>query len=126
MFHPVFKKFLFHFGIYTLAIWIVSFALYHWFPALHLNKWYPFVLLFLFLVAVVSFYFTSKSAKGKLSNFANVYMLLNFVRLVLFSVVIFVYAYLHKNDAASFTLTFFAYYLLLTVWEVVALRKIKS
>ncbi len=119
-----FKNFFISFSLYSFVIYLLSFAIYTWFPQLHLNKWYLFILIFLYIIALLSFYFLSKSLKGKLSSFANVYMILNFLRLVIFTLIIFIYAYYNKTDAASFTLTFFSYYVLITVWEVVALKKI--
>jgi len=121
-----FKKFLYKFSLYTFIIWLVSFVLYRWLPQMHVNIHYTYILLFLYIVSIATFYLASKSIDGRISKLANMYMLLNFGRLLLFSIIIFVYAFLHNSDVVSFILTFFTYYLLLTLWEVVALQRKKQ
>ncbi len=123
MFNNTFKKFIYRFSVYVGVIFIISFFLYKNLPALNINRWYWAILLFLYLVTAFSFFVLSGSIEKKLSRFANVFMILNFSRLILFTAVIFVYSFTHKSQAASFTLTFFGYYILITLWEVAALRK---
>ncbi len=121
-----FIRFLLRFAAFTLIIWLFSFAINFFSSTVIVNRWYTFILLFLFLAGVVSSYFVIGSINKKISGFANVYMIQNFVRLVLFTIVIFGYAYFNRGDAASFAITFFIYYFLLTAWEVVALRRIAN
>ncbi len=64
--------------------------------------------------------------ENRLSKFANAYMLVNFGKLVIFSIIIVVYAVLNKEDAISFMLTFFIYYFIFTIFEVFALLRLKS
>lgn len=63
---------------------------------------------------------------SKITYFANAFMLVNFGKLVLFSIVIVVYAWLFHDDTISFTVTFFIYYFLLTTYEIIALLKMQK
>ncbi len=121
-----FGKFLLRFAIFTLLIWLISFAINFLSPVVIVNRWYTFILLFLFLAGALSSYFVIHSMNKKITGFANVYMIQNFIRLILFSIVIFGYAYFNREDAASFAITFFIFYFLLTTWEVIALRRIAN
>ena len=118
-----FKKFFLQFSIYILSILALSTILYVFLPQFHINRWFWAIILFLYSIGVLSFFMLSKSMEKKLSHFANVFMILNFVRLILFTVIIFAYAFTHKNEAVSFTLTFFFYYILTTLWEIFTLKK---
>jgi hypothetical protein len=123
MLNNTFKKFISGFSIYSFVLLIVGFLLYRYLPVININRWYWAVLLFLYLVTATSFFLLSNSIEKKITHFANIFMILNFSRLIIFTAIIFIYVFTHKNEAASFTLTFFAYYILITIWEVVALRK---
>jgi hypothetical protein len=66
-----------------------------------------------------------KYLDAKLTYFSNAFMLVNFGKLILFTIIIIVYAVLNRKGAISFTGTFFVYYLLLTSFEIIALLKLK-
>jgi hypothetical protein len=123
MFGNTFKKFIPGFSIYSLVLLVAGFIFYAYLPGININRWYWAILLFLYFVTAASFLVLSNSIEKKISRFANVFMLLNFSRLIIFTAIIFVFAYTHKEQAASFTITFFVYYLLITIWEVASLRK---
>jgi nucleoside recognition membrane protein YjiH len=65
-----------------------------------------------------------KSMQNKLNRFVNSFMLLNFAKLFLYTVIIFVYAWLNRQGAVAFIMTFFTYYILITAYEIIYLLKI--
>jgi hypothetical protein len=67
-----------------------------------------------------------KNMENRLSLFANAFMLVNFSKMILYSAIILVYAWLNREDAVGFILLFFIYYLLFTAYEVVALLRQKG
>jgi membrane protein CcdC involved in cytochrome C biogenesis len=112
--------------VYTLIIGIISYAIRHWVPELKISHAYLFILLFVYLVTLLILWLLGKSMESRLSRFANAFMLLNFGKLLLYTIAIFVYAYLNREDAVSFIITFFIYYLLFTAYEVYVLLKVNS
>ena len=114
------------FSYYTITILLISFIIQQWVPAVKISSTWPFVLLFLYIFTLIAFRILVKYLTTKLTYFANAFMLVNFGKLVFFSIIIVVYAWFMRSDAISFTVTFFIYYLLLTTFEVVALLKLQK
>jgi hypothetical protein len=116
-------RFAFGFTLYSLVIGALSFGVAQWFPQLKITQAYPYILLFFYLFTLFTTLFTLKSLHDKLSRFTNIYMIVNFMKLLLFSMIILVYAWLNRADAGSFVITFFVYYLFFTAYEVVILNR---
>ncbi|MCF6169940.1 MAG: hypothetical protein L3J66_03065 [Bacteroidales bacterium] len=105
----------------AIALGLASLAIYFWVPALHISPAFPYVLLFLYLSTRFIYVALAKSVNKRTSQFANAVMLVNFGKLLVYGLVIFVYAYFNRSDAVSFILTFFVYYFVFTAIEVFAL-----
>ncbi len=120
------SQFTLRLGILTLILGLLTFVSGLLFPAIHITVSYPYILIFLFLFSWATFYVTAKSLGKKISRFANTYMIINFMKLVIFSLFILAYAYLNKADAVSFILTFFIYYIFFTALEVMGLKQINE
>ena len=120
------SSFIKSFSIYSGIILLLSMAIKKWIPAIQISSVWPFILLFLYLFTLFAFIMLSKYTGSKLTYFANAFMLVNFGKLLLFSVIIVIYAWLNHEDAIRFTLTFFIYYLLLTTYEIIALLKMQK
>lgn len=105
---------------------MLSIIVQNWIPSVKITSAWPFILLFLYAFTLYAFNLLVKYMSNKLTYFANAFMLVNFGKLVLFSIIIIVYALLNHDDAISFTITFFIYYILLTTFETVALLKLQK
>lgn len=119
-------KFFISLTIFSLIIAILSLGVSYSMPKIEITYAWPFVLLFLYIVTLVAYHILANYISSKLSAFANAFMLVNFGRLLFFSVIIVVYSYLNHSDAISFTITFFIYYLLLTTYEIVAVFRLQK
>ncbi len=120
------KSTLLRFGYFTALVLLLSIAVQLWIPEIKISPVWPYILLFLFLFTSFAIIILSKYISSKISYFANAFMLVNFGKLVLFSVIIVVYAWLVHDEAISFTITFFVYYLILTIYEIVILLKMQK
>lgn len=118
--------FIISFSYYSGAILLLSFAIQQWVPAIKISSSWPFILLFMYAFTLFAFNMLAKYMGSKLTYFANAFMLVNFGKLVLFSIIIIIYAWLNHDDAISFTATFFVYYLFLTTFEIIALLKMQK
>lgn len=119
----VFKKFVRTFTVFSVIILLLSLAIYLWVPQLPISPAYPYVVLFFYGITIMVYRVLNKARQNRISRFANAYMLVNFGKLILFIIIILVYAYLNRSDAVSFIITFFVYYLLFTTFEIYSLLK---
>lgn len=119
---PFFKGF----SYYSGTILLLSLAIQQWVPAVQITSTWPYILLFMYAFTLFAFNMLTTYIGGKITYFANAFMLVNFGKLVLFSIVIVVYAWLFHDDTISFTVTFFIYYFLLTTYEIIALLKMQK
>lgn len=120
------SQFTLRLGILTLILGLLTFGFARIFSGIHVTASFPYALIFLFLFSWAAFYIIAKSMEKKISRFANTYMIINFLKLVVFSLFILAYAYLNKADAASFIITFFVYYIFYTVLEVMGLKQLNE
>jgi len=114
------------FSLYTLVIGLLSATIYFWLPSVPLSSAFLYILIFMFALTIFLTRLLVKSMENKLSRFVNAFMLLNFAKLLLYILLIFGYAWFNKAGAVSFIITFFAYYILFTAYEVVFLLKISK
>jgi len=100
------SSFVVGFSYYSGIILLLSFVIQQWVPAIQISSAWPFIILFMYLFTLFAFIMLSKYTSSKLTYFANAFMLVNFGKLLLFSIIILVYAWLNHDDAISFTITF--------------------
>jgi hypothetical protein len=117
------QKFIRGLTYYTLGIGIVSYGIRHFADQIPISTSYLFILIFLYMVTLAILWVLNNNLKNKLSRFANAFMLLNFGKIMLFALIMFGYAYFNREDAVSFIITFFVYYLLYTFYEVFVLLR---
>lgn len=118
-----FKSFTRGFTIFSVTILLVSLAVYLWIPTVKITNAFPYIVLFFYAFTLFIFRLLFKTKEHRVSKFANTFMIVNFGKLVIYAIIIFVYAYLNRSDAISFIITFFIYYILFTSYEVMALLK---
>lgn len=119
-------RFVKNISYYSGIIVLLSLAIQFWLPVVAIVNSWPFILLFLYIFTILAFSVLEKYINNKLTYFANAFMLVNFGKLVLFSTIIVIYAWLNRDTAISFTITFFVYYFMLTSYEIVALLKLQK
>lgn len=121
-----FVSFIKGFSFLTVILLLLSITIYYLMPNIQISNSWLYILLFLYLFTLFAFSILEKYIDGKLTYFANAFMLVNFGKLLLFSIIIIVYAWLNHDDAISFAATFFIYYFVLTTYEIIALLKSKQ
>jgi hypothetical protein len=110
----------------AILILIISVVIQFWIPEIRISKNWFVALIILYLFTLLAIQLLVKYIKSRISHFANAFMLLNFGKLLLFSIVIVVYSIINHDDAISFTLTFFLYYLIFTSYETITLLKLQK
>lgn len=124
---PNITPFFIGFSIFTVIILLFSLAIQTWVSEIVISPVWPVILVFLYAFTLIATIILVKYiGSSRISQFANAFMLVNFGKLVLFTIIIVAYAWLYRNDAISFTITFFLYYILMTTYEIVALLKLQK
>lgn len=86
------------------------------------SNWY-YIIIFFGLFNIVLYKLFDNSRKKDMSKFTNFFMITTFLKLLLYLLIILLYIILNKQDAVPFTLTFFAYYLIFTTFEVISISQ---
>ncbi len=121
-----FKKLAVQLTSFVILMMIVTLLLDYLIPALKITIYWPVILLVMYLLTLGILYLLMNSLKSRMVRFVNTYLLVSFSKMMLFAVLMFVYAWLNPDDAVSFIITFLIYYLTLLVYEVVVLVRLKQ
>jgi hypothetical protein len=118
-------NFIKQFTSYVLLIAIISYLIQKLFPEFPLYQaWYA-ILVFLSAFTLFLYWQLAKYFGDRLSKFTNALMLVNFGKMMLYIMIIFVFIWFNRDQALSFSLTFMLYYALITAFEIRALLKLK-
>ncbi|MBE0650929.1 MAG: hypothetical protein IH595_08800 [Bacteroidales bacterium] len=120
------KKIIIYLSVMSLILLFISLLVTPVFPSLPITPAYPYILIFFYLVTLLIFYILGRSMQKRIGYFVNSYMIITFVKLLVFSLVILAYLFLNKKDAIPFVVTFFIYYLFYAIFEVIALRQMSE
>jgi hypothetical protein len=121
-----FKKLATQFTAFMLLLIPTTLMVIYLIPALKVTTSWPAILLFMYILTLGVLYLLAKSLKKRMSMFVNIYLLVSFGKMMLYAVILFVYAWLNPDDAVSFILTFLVYYIFLLIYEVVVLLRIQK
>lgn len=92
-------------------------------PKAYITPTLPFLLIFHTAATLVSFLYIQKKTSESPKKFVNVYLANTTVKLILYLVILMVYAMNYFSDAVKFIISFFVLYLIFTVFEVIHLLK---
>lgn len=118
-----FKNFARLLTIYSVVILLICLAIYLWVAKIQISPAFPYIILFFYAFTLYIFRILNKAKEDRISRFTNAFMLVNFGKLILFTIIILLYAYFNRSDAIAFTLTFFVNYILFTAFEISVLLK---
>lgn len=121
-----FIKFLKSISALAIALIIGSLLVLRFVPAIGITPNFLYIIFLIYAITILIFKMLLKSQKERMSHFVNVYLLVNFGKLVFYFIIIFLYAFLNRPDAVPFILTFFVYYFAFTVFEIVSLLQVKK
>lgn len=105
----------------SAIVGLVSLGAYLWLPKS--SPAMPFVLLLVMSVTLLMHRYLLMVTDGKPNAFINRFLMMTTLKLLGYLGVITVYALLNREDAVPFTVTFLAYYIIFSIFEVVALLR---
>jgi hypothetical protein len=100
-----------------LAAFFVDFL----FPGNVVTPAWPWLISLFVLISAIVHYMLLKITEMNPRRFVGYFMLATFLKLFVYLIVIFIYLFRVKEGILPFILTFFAFYIIYTVFEVVAL-----
>jgi len=112
--------------MYSAIIAIFSFVLAFFLPDNFVSPAMPFLLVLFISVSLLTHYFVLKTMLKRMSLFVNFYMISIFVKLIFYTAIIVVYGLMNKHDLIPFILTFFIFYLLYAIFELIAVLKLQK
>lgn len=118
-----FKKFARFLTFFSVAMLLVGLIIYFWIPKIPITPAFPYIVLFFYAFTLYIFRILNNAKENRLSRFANVFMLVNFSKLILFTIIILLYAYFYRSDAIPFIATFFINYIFYSAFEIISLLK---
>lgn len=115
------------FLIYTLAVAGILGVIYAFAITPPLASYFspaiPWLLIFFVLISNLVYYLQLKSTQSRTTQFVNVALISTGFKLLLFLMIIVVYALLNRSDAVNFIFAFLIFYLIFTPLEVISLRR---
>lgn len=109
------KKFLLINLFIALLIFIVYLLLLKFLPPDSLSPATPYIILLFVLSNVFIFLFRTRYEKSGDRKFINLYLLVNSIKTLIFLGIILTYAFLRKDDAINFSLSFLVNYVIFTL-----------
>lgn len=106
---------------YTLALAIVAVALSLILPSRFTTPSLPFIILFFYALTLIVHKMALSYATRKATKFTQFYMISTLTRLLVFLVIIIIYAFSNPHDAVAFILTFFICYVFFLIFELTAI-----
>ncbi|HEY9114124.1 MAG TPA: hypothetical protein VIN10_05450 [Bacteroidales bacterium] len=122
----IFIRFIKQISALAILLIVASLLILRFVPAIPITPSFLYIIIFIYAFTVLVFKMLLKGQQDKLSRFVNLYLLVNFGKLVIYITIIFIYAYLNRADAVPFILTFFVYYFAFTIFEIASLLQIKK
>lgn len=119
----VLKKYLVRLVLFTVIVGLIAFLAAYYLPEKFVTPALPFIIIFFFAIAALTYFFAIKAFSKKTTRYANFFMISVFAKLLLYVVVILVYAFINAGDIVSFILTFFIIYFLFTTFETFEIFK---
>jgi len=108
----------------SLLIALLTFGLNYIISTNLISSSWPILILFFLSISLLVHRFLLKKSSENHGKFINAFLLTTTVKLLLFLAVILIYVLLNRDDAIGFILTFFAYYLIYTSFEIFSILKI--
>lgn len=114
-----FNQFIWRLTLISLAAGLLAYLLNRFLPAGIITGVLPFLIIMFYLITALVHYILLKITALNPRKFVGYFMLATSLKLMIYLVVIVVYVFSVKEGILSFILSFFALYIIYTVFEVV-------
>ena len=111
-------------GIFTLITGLAGWGLFSLLPAEWQTPAYPYIVLFFFSVTLLMHRLLVQAYQQRFARFTSRFMLITFVKLMLYLIVLAAYVFLvNPSDAKGFLVAFLVMYMAFLAFEAVEMMK---
>jgi hypothetical protein len=114
-----FNQFIWRLTLISLAAGLLAYLMNRFLPAGIITRILPFLIIMFYVITALVHYILLKITTLNPRKFVGYFMLATFLKLMIYLVVIVIYVFTVKEGILSFILSFFALYIIYTVFEVV-------
>lgn len=116
------RKSLVQLGLLSLLLFVISLVFQRTAPDYLLSKALLFLVPFFFLVSIISRYVIFY-AMQKRKNLTHYFLVSTVIKFMFYLFVLIFYAFLYREDAIAFILSFFVFYLIYTLVDVISIMR---
>lgn len=113
-----FLQFLARLSVFTLILGLIAVILYALMPAGYASVTIPFQFILFYAVTLAVHYLLLKASEKSPGSFITRFMLVSFLKLLLYIFVLVVYLFLNKSDILRFTVPYLILYVLYSAFEI--------
>lgn len=121
-----FVQFLFGLSVYTGILVLITVAVYLLLPAGSASRALPFQFVLFYAVTLMVHYLLLKASEKGAGSFVTRFMMVSFLKLLLYIIVLVAYLYLNKSDAMRFAIPYLSLYILYSVFEIYSITRYSS
>ncbi|MBP6977447.1 MAG: hypothetical protein PHD61_06550 [Bacteroidales bacterium] len=121
-----FIRFLIRLSVFTLFAGLVFGLIYVLLPTGYASVAIPYQFLFFYLVTLCVHYYLLKAVQKSPASFVTRFMLVSFLKLLLYVIVLVIYLLLNKEDALRFTIPYLILYVLFSSFEIYSFLRISK
>ncbi len=111
---------------FSIIMTLISLSAMYVLPANYITPMLPYMLIFFLIISLAVYYFIEKAVTKRFSLFTNYFMIATMLKILIYLTIIILYAFTNKNDAVSFILTFFLFYVSYTTFEVIWMLRMRD
>lgn len=112
--------------ILTVAIFLIFYAAAYFLPVELVSPAMPYLILLSASVTLIFHYVILKASEKKFSKFISYFMIATVLKILLYTIVIFLYVYLNRSDTIPFVVTFLLLYVIYSVFEIINLLQLQN
>lgn len=124
--NPIVKAFTRKLLILASAVAVLIIVAIQFMQPEHVTPTLPYLLVFHTAATLLSYMVIQKKVKDAPTKFVNAYLASTTVKLLLYLAVLMTYALMNLTDAVNFIISFFVFYLIFTIFEVIELTRLKK
>lgn len=111
---------------YSIMMALLALGAMYLLPANYITPMLPYLLVFFLIISLAVYYFIEKAVAKRFSQFTNYFMIATMLKILIYLTIITLYAFTNRNDAVTFILTFFLFYVSYSTFEVIWMLRMRD
>ncbi len=118
-----FVQFLIGLSVYTAILILITVVIFLLLPAGSASRAIPFQFVLFYAVTITVHYLLLRASEKGAGSFVTRFLLVSFLKLLLYIIVLVAYLYLNKSDAMRFAIPYLALYILYSLFEIYSITR---